>query len=302
MNWRNGLKIKTEQKKSLHNYTTFKIGGRPKYFFEPKDINELKLLVSLSKKYKTPILVLGAGSNILASDKGVDALVVRLNSPSFKWMKFENTFIKIGSGIMLNRVVSAAKRRGLSGAEFLAGIPGTVGGALVMNAGVSEKVKGKRPKARGIGDIVQAATVMDGDGGIKTLHKNEMKFGYRRSNLSEYIILSACIKLLKKNGLTIVNKINKYLDYRRISQDSSYPSAGCIFKNPVGFSAGQLIDLCGLKGRQIGGACISRKHANFILNTAGAKARDVFALMDLMQKEVKNKFNITLEPEIKIWR
>lgn len=293
MNWWNGLKIKAREREPLRKHTTFKIGGRAEYFFEPGDADELKSLLSLLKRRKIPILALGAGSNILASDKDIDAAIIRLSSPYFKGVKFKGSFVEAGSGLMLNQLLLASKRRGLSGAEFLAGIPGTVGGALIMNAGLKEE---------SIADIVESVTVIDYNGGVKTLPKTGIKFEYRQSSLSKYIIVSAVIKLAKKDKRDIADRIAQYLTRRRLSQDLSYPSAGCVFKNPRGYSAGQLIDLCGLKGRRSGGACVSRRHANFILNKGNAKAKDVFALMDLIGKEVRSKFKIKLEPEIKIWR
>jgi len=186
--------------------------------------------------------------------------------------------------------------------EFLAGIPATLGGALVMNAGISEKTKNQKPKIKSIGDLVEAVTVMDYNGNIKTLDREEIKFGYRTSSLSKYIILSAIIKLTKGNIREIEDKIKVYLGYRRVAQDLPFANAGCIFKNPKRYQAGRLIDACGLKGKRIGDACVSNKHANFILNLGRARFSDVLRLMGLIKRRVKNKFNIDLEPEIKIWR
>lgn len=302
MSWWKDLRGKISLNEPLKIHTTFRIGGPTRFFIEPKDINDLKLLLNLLKRYKIPFLVIGAGSNILVSDEGLDVAVIHLNSSYFKKFFFENNYLRIGSGAMLSQVVLLAQRRDLSGPEFLVGIPGTVGGALVMNAGILEKVKSQKSKAKNIGDLVENVTVMDFGGNVKTLNKKEIKFQYRKSNLSKYIILNARIKLIKKNKQEIKDKINRYLNFRRMTQDLSLPSAGCIFKNPKGDSAGRLIDLCGLKGRKIGDARISLKHANFILNLGNTNAKDVFKLVDLMRKEVKNKFNITLEPEIKIWQ
>jgi len=143
---------------------------------------------------------------------------------------------------------------------------------------------------------------MDYNGNIKTLNKKDIRFGYRKSSLSKFIILSACIRLVKKNKKEIQDNINEYLEYRRNTQAVSLPNAGCIFKNPPGKSAGRLIDLCGLKGRRIGSASVSVRHANFILNQGNAKASDILKLMRLIKAEVKRKFNVTLEPEIRIWQ
>jgi UDP-N-acetylmuramate dehydrogenase len=182
----------------------------------------------------------------------------------------------------------------LAGLEFLAGIPGTVGGALAMNAGAW---------GRSIGELVEKATVMDYNGDIEVLTKKQMKFSYRNSSLQKYIILNIYLKLKKKNKRIINEKITGYLAQRRNSQDNSLPNAGCIFKNPSErISAGRLIDLCGLKGRNIGDAFISLRHANFVLNKGNARARDVLKLMELAKREVRKKYRINLEPEIKIWR
>lgn len=277
----------------LRNYTTFKIGGPAEFFIQPKNINALRQLLRFVKRYHLPLRVIGAGSNILSSDKGFKGVVLKLNSAGFKSIIFKHTNFSAGSAVTLNQVLNIAQRKGLSGLEFLAGIPGTVGGALIMNAGA---------QGESIGDFVEEARVMDYNGKIKTLNKRDIKFGYRTSNLAKYIILSASFNLLKKDKEEIKERITRYLNYRKATQDLSKPSAGCIFKNPNGMSAGKLIDLCALKGKSIGGATISLRHANFILNQGGAYASDVLELMRLIRKKVKAKFNIALEPEIKIWK
>jgi UDP-N-acetylmuramate dehydrogenase len=292
MNWWKELKGKIRLSEPLKNHTSFKIGGRAKFFVEPKDTADLKLLLNLVKKHKVPVFVIGAGSNILISDRGVNGLVTRLNSPFFKKVSLKNNCLEAGSGTELSRLLLFAYQHGLSGLEFLAGIPGTLGGALAMNAGIPEE---------NIADAVEKVTVMDYNGRIKILNKKNIKFSYRQSSLAKYIILSTQIKLRKKKKKEIREKIKQYLDFRKPRQDYSFPSAGCVFKNAGSYSAGRLIDLCGLKGRRIGNAQISLKHANFILNLGGARASDVSQLMHLIRKKVKDKFNIILEPEIKIW-
>jgi len=293
MSWRRNLKGKIRLEEPLKKHTTFKIGGPARFFIEPGDIADLKLLLTSAKKYKIPILVIGSGSNILINDKGVKGMVLKLNSASFRRIFIKRNCLEAGSGATLRQLIQVAAERALSGAQFLAGIPGTVGGALAMNAGAWGK---------NIGELVQKATVMDYNGNIKVLNKKDIRFGYRKSSLRKFIILSACIKLAKKNKKEIKDNINKYLERRRNTQDASLPNAGCIFKNPPGKSAGRLIDLCGLKGKRIGGASVSVRHANFILNQGNAKAGDILKLMRLIKTEVKRKFNITLEPEIRIWQ
>ena len=293
MTWWKNLKGKIRLEEPLKGHTTFKIGGPAKFFIEPIDIADLKLLLASAKKYKIPILVIGGGSNVLIGDKGVRGIVLQLNSALFRRISFKRSCLEAGCGVTLRYLIQAAGERAFSGVEFLAGIPGTVGGALAMNAGAWGK---------DIGDLVQKATVMDYNGNIKIVSKKDIKFEYRKSSLRKFIILSACIKLAKNKKEEIRDKIRKYLYCRRNTQDISLPSAGCIFKNPKRQSAGRLIDLCGLKGKRVGGASVSLRHANFILNRGNACARDVLKLMDLIKKRVKYKFNVNLQPEIKIWK
>mgnify|MGYP001581860734 CR=1 FL=1 len=295
MNWWRNLKGRIRLAEPLKNHTTFKIGGPAKFFIEPQDPNDLRLLLSLVKRYNLSLLVIGRGSNLLISDKGINGVVLRLNAPWFNKLSYKDNYLEAGSGALLSRVVLNALGHGLSGAEFLVGIPGTVGGALAMNAGIAQD-------NRSIAELVESVTVMDYRGNRKILNKKDIRFGYRTSSLSKYIILSALIKLNRKNKEQINDKIKAYLKYRKLTQDLSKPSAGCIFRNPKGHSAGRLIDLCGLKGKRIGDAGVSLKHANFILNLGKGSARDVCKLMDLIRKKVNNKFNINLTPEIKIWQ
>ena len=293
MNWWKGLKGKIRFSEPLKEHTTFKIGGPAEFFVEPKDIRDLKSLINLKSRYKLPLLVLGAGSNILASDDGLKGIVVRLSSPFFKKVAFRKNSIEAGSGVILSRVINLAKERGLSGLEFMAGMPGTIGGALMMNAGTSE---------RSIADLVEKVTVIDYYNNVKTIGKEKIKFGYRKSSLTKFIILSVSLKLARKNKGKIKEEIAERLNYRRLTQDLTLPSAGCVFQNPKGGSAGRMIDLCGLKGSSIRGAVVSLKHANFIVNRSSARAKDILELMDLARARVKKKFGVRLNPEIKIWQ
>jgi UDP-N-acetylmuramate dehydrogenase len=190
--------------------------------------------------------------------------------------------------------VAQAAIRGLSGAEFLCGIPGALGGALAMNAGAW---------GESIGDLVENVRVMDYNSRIKELPGRKIKFAYRGSGLEKYIILAARLKLRRGKRAAIRQKINAYLRRRAATQDNSFPNCGCVFKNPAkGMTAGQMLDLCGLKGKQAGGAMVSLKHANFVLNYNHASAADVLKLMALMRAAVRKKFGIELKPEVKIWR
>jgi len=294
MNWRKDLRGKVKENESLKRHTTFKIGGPAKLFIEPFDREDLKLLFTLRKRYKIPLLVIGAGSNILVSSKGIDAVVVRLSSPFFKKIAFCGNILEAASGALLKDAILAAAKRGLSAGEFLAGIPGSVGGAVVMNAGMGNP-------GFAIGSLVESIEAMDYQGRVVHLTKKEIKFGYRSSNLTKYIILSVRFKLTKSTKKEVLGRIRRYWLKRRLSQDISSPNAGCIFKNPPGQSAGRLIDSCGLKGSKSGGASISLKHANFILNDHQADSSDVLKLMQLARKKVKIKFKVNLEPEIRVW-
>lgn len=292
MNWQRSLQSKIKLNEPLKNYTTLKIGGPARFFVEPKNEADLKLLLKQVRRYRIPYLILGAGSNILVCDKGVKSAVISLSS-GFRSLKVKGRVIEAGSGLRLAKLIDYAQKYGLSGIEFLSAIPGTVGGALVMNAGCWGK---------SVGELVESVKVMDSFGRIRVLEKKEIKFSYRKSGLEKYIILSVAFRLTVKNKAQIKKEISVYLEARHKSQDTSFPNAGCVFKNPAGESAGRLIDLCGLKGKKQGGFSVSLRHANFILNTGGGCASDMLKLMNLIKSKVKSKFKVLLEPEIKIWQ
>lgn len=292
MSWSKNLETIIRLNEPLKKKTTFKIGGNARFFCEPGNTAELKALIISAKRDNIPIFVIGGGSNILINDKGVDGLVLKLSSGFFKGISFKGSCCEAGSGITLSRLIRVAAENGLSGLEFLVGIPGTLGGALCMNAGAGLNC---------VGDLVQKVKVMDYDGKIKVLPKKSIRFGYRCSGLEKYIILGGILKLFPKDKDEIRKNIKKFIEHRRNTQDTVSFSAGCIFKNPPGESAGKLIDMCGLKGKSQGQARISLKHANFILNSKQARSSDVIKLISLIEKKVKQKFNVVLEPEIKIW-
>jgi len=281
----------------LSKLTTFRIGGPARELLRPGSAGELRrALVGLRRK-AARVLVIGAGSNILAADGGVNAAVIKLDAAGFCKIGQKRNIVVSGPGVSAARLLDYCAQKGLSGLEFMAGIPGTVGGALAMNAGVS--LDGKK---FAIGDLVESAEVMDYNGNLKTIKKDKLKFSYRRSNLSRHVILSASFKLAPADSKAIRGRIAELIARRKATQDYGKPNAGCIFKNPPAGSAGKLIDSCGLKGRSAGGAVVSSRHANFILNSGNASSRDVLALISLIRKEVKKKFNTTLETEIKIWK
>jgi UDP-N-acetylmuramate dehydrogenase len=243
------------------------------------------------------VYILGRGSNIVASDAGLKAAVIRLDAAAFKKISSDGVSVHAGAGGSLAALVRYCAVRGLSGLEFLVGIPGTIGGALVMNAGITAN-----GRSFSIGDFVESVTVMDYNSTVTVLGRKSLKFGYRSSNLISKCVLAVRFRLQKKDKASIRQAMAAYAARRRKTQDRQYPNAGCIFKNPRAASAGQLIDGCGLKGRRRGGSQVSRTHANFIINVQHAKACDVLRLMRVVQKEVKSKYRILLEPEIKIWQ
>jgi UDP-N-acetylmuramate dehydrogenase len=292
MNWFSNLKGRVKTEVLLSRYTTFKIGGKADFLIEPFDLEDLKKILKKSKENKLKVFIMGQGSNLLVRDEGINGVVVRLNSDYFKKIKILDDCIWASSGLNLSKILQFCIKNGLSGLEFLAGIPGTLGGALAMNAGTKEA---------SIGERVKEVKVMDYNGNVKRLNCDDIKFGYRDSSLKRFIILEALLKLERKSKKDILNKIKHFQKYRRLTQELLYPSAGCIFKNPSGFSAGELIDACGLKGKSIGGAEVSLKHANFIINRNHASAKDVLELIDYIQDKVKKKFNIDLELEIEVW-
>lgn len=294
MNLWEGLRGSLKTARPLKTLTTFKIGGPAKYFVEPKDCADLELVLELAKERKIAVLIIGAGSNILADDKGINAVVVKLSSPHFRSIEFSKNDFTAGAGCFLSRVIENCKNKSISSLETFSGIPGTIGGALAMNAGVTGK---------NISDLVEEVTVIDYNGKVKSLKRKDIKFAYRKSSLNKFIILSAAFNFTVKNKEEIEAAIKETLLWRKEKQELAFPSAGCIFKNPSeSISAGKLIDSCGLKGKSIGGACVSHKHANFIVNTGSASAKDVSVLMRHIAAKVKKEFNVSLQPEIIIWR
>jgi len=279
-----------EKNVSLKNYTTFKIGGKAKYFCEAKTKKDLANAISMAKKIRLPFFILGGGSNLLVSDKGYKGLVIKILNTKYQIL---NTKIVTEVGVPLSKLISLSAERSLTGMEWTVGIPGTVGGAVYGNAGSF----GKSMK-----DIVKEVEVLDVKNlDFKIYNLKDCKFAYRESVFKKnknLIILSTKLSLKKGRKKEIENKIKEYLKYKKQTQPLNFSSAGSIFKNPRGFFAGELIEKCGLKGKRVGGAKISEKHANFIVNFGGATSKDVKKLINLVKKSVKKKFKVVLEEEI----
>lgn len=280
------IEEKIEKNINLAPLTTFKIGGPAKYFCQVKTEEELIQVIKWAKKKKVPYFVMGGGSNLLISDQGFKGLVIKLSMEQCQLI--ENKLL-LGSALRLSRAVMFLVKNNLIGLEWAVGIPGTVGGAVRGNVGAF---------GQEISDCLLKATVLRG-GKIIELKNKEIKFAYRQSifKKNKDIILNVVLGL-KKGKKQENEKIIQDILQRRKKFHPSQPSAGCIFKNPKPKSAGSLIDQCGLRGKQIGGAKISEKHANFIINTGQARARDVKNLIELIKKQVKDKFDIELKEEI----
>ena len=274
----------------LSEFTTFKTGGKADFIVFPKNIEETKEILKISNDFALPVLILGKGSNILISDKGFKGIV--LCTLKLNQIEILNEKIISEPGVKLSTLLNVSFKKKLSGLEFLIGIPGTVGGAVLMNAGLKEKwISGKIEKVEVI-DKKNLDTI--------TLSKNEILFGYRKSGLENYFIWKTHFKLEKNLPEKIKKKLQFYIREKIKKQPLFLPSAGSIFKNPEGKFAGELIEKCGLKGYKIGNVKISEKHANFILNLGNATSSQIYQLIKLIQNQVKKRYNIELEPEIKI--
>lgn len=271
--------------------TTFKIGGPADLFAEPQNKEELLSLFRLCKEYKVPFTIIGAGSNLLVSDSGIAGVVCRL-AGDFDSVSISGTTVSAGAAISLAKLSKAAQKEGLSGLEFASGIPGTLGGAVYMNAGAYDgEMK----------DVVTETEYMDENGEIHLVSGGEHEFSYRHSVFSgkNAVILSVKMKLTPKDPAEILEKMRDLNARRKEKQPLDKPSAGSTFKRPEGYFAAKLIEDAGLKGFSVGDACVSEKHAGFVVNNGSATAEDILALMRAVQDKVKAEFGVTLEPEVK---
>lgn len=283
-------KVRDKIRKSvlLAPYTTFKIGGCARYFFEANKLDDIKKAVQFAQEQELPFFILGHGSNALFSDKGFSGLVIKNNCQAFK---IDKDTIYAEAGMSLNELLNISLENNLSGLEWSAGIPGTLGGAIYGNAGAYDQQ---------IADSILEVECLDGNLLKKRYQNPNINFQYRESifKKTKDIILAARLKLNKQKPN--IEKVRQILKQKKEKQPLSLPSAGCIFKNPKPQIAAKLIEQCNLKGKQIGQAQVSEKHANFIINLGSAKAADVVKLIMLIKKEVKSKFKISLEEEIQI--
>ncbi|WP_270388716.1 UDP-N-acetylmuramate dehydrogenase [Blautia massiliensis (ex Durand et al. 2017)] len=276
---------------AMSRHTTFKIGGPADYFLMPDKDTDVGRIVKICKESAIPYFILGNGSNLLVGDGGYRGAVIQIYK-NMSAVTVEGTKITVQAGALLSSVAAAAKNAALTGFEFAGGIPGTMGGAVVMNAGAY----GGEMK-----DVLIEVTVMDEEGEIVTLPADKLELGYRTSIIKTagYIVLEAKLQL-KEGNPEVIRETMKDLTIRRTTkQPLEYPSAGSTFKRPEGYFAGKLIMDSGLAGYQVGGAQVSEKHCGFVINAGGATARDVRTLMDNVRDIVYKKYGVTLEPEVK---
>lgn len=282
-----GIEVLFDEPMSRH--TTFKIGGNADMFIIVKDREELAFCVQNAKKQGVPYYICGNGSDLLVSDAGIEGAVI--STEMLKGINITGDFVTVEAGNSVQSLCTAVMHKGLSGLEFAFGIPGTVGGAVYMNAGAyGGEIK----------DTIVSATYLDKSGEIKEISKEEMELSYRKSVFQENggIILSAVFRLKKDDPDEILKKMNGYMERRKEKQPLEFPSAGSVFKRPEGNYAGTLIEKSGLKGAKCGGAEVSEKHAGFIVNTGGATSKDVKDLIKIIKDKVFKDSGIVLETEV----
>ncbi|OAG27993.1 UDP-N-acetylmuramate dehydrogenase [Thermodesulfatator autotrophicus] len=278
-----------KEKEPLWRHTTFRVGGPADYLFYPRNFLELSRGLEIFKAEGVPVYFLGGGSNLLVRDGGFRGAFISLSRLDF--CEPEGERVRAGAGVSLAKLLNFCALNGLAGLEFLAGVPATVGGAVKMNAGAF---------GQEIGQLVEEVTVYK-DGNFLSLSRARLSFAYRFSNIPDEAVIMAVTFRLKKDYQERINeRMADCWRRRKKTQPLNEPSAGCVFKNPPGFSAGALIDQAGLKGLRSGGAEISRKHANFIVNRDGARAQDILRLIDFARERVFQLFGVELEEELRV--
>ena len=287
----NGPASRLRFNEPMKKHVFFGIGGAAAAYFEVGAVHELAAVAKLKERWDIPVVTIGRGSNLLVSDNGFKGIALRLVK-DFDRLEFDGDRVWAGAGVSLPRLSKVSARRGLGGVEFALGIPGSVGGALIMNAGAW---------GSSFGDVVERVQVMADDGRVVELNHDEAKFAYRRSGLGRYFsVTGALLRLTPGDAEIITGRMNELYNKKISTQPFAEENAGCIFKNPPDDSAGRLIDVCGLKGRRIGGAEVSKIHGNFILNIDNATAEDVLKLVQHIQEQVKQLTDVELRIEVKM--
>ena len=275
----------------MSRHTTFRVGGPADFFVTPKAKEEVRDVIRICKEAGMPYYIIGNGSNLLVSDAGYRGVIIQIYK-EMNEVKVEGDLVKAQAGALLSGIAAKALGAELTGFEFASGIPGTIGGACVMNAGAY----GGEMK-----DVLESVTVLTGEGKIIELGRNELELGYRTSVIAKkgYIVLGAVLKLERGDGEKIKTYMDELKEKRVTKQPLEYPSAGSTFKRPEGYFAGKLIEDAGLRGFQVGGAQVSEKHCGFVINRDHATAADIMELMRQVQIRVKENSGVDLEPEVK---
>lgn len=276
---------------SMKRHTSFRAGGEAAWFAIPESVQELKAVLRACEKANTPWYVIGNGSNLLVSDKGYPGVII--STEKFDKLEINGKTVTAGAGVILSKAANMAYKSGLTGLEFAAGIPGSVGGACVMNAGAY----GSEMK-----NVLKTVTVLTKDGEVATLPAEELELGYRTSVIPKagYLVLEAEMALEEGNPEEIKAFMDDLAFRRKDKQPLEFPSAGSTFKRPEGYFAGKLIEDAGLKGFSVGGAQVSEKHAGFVINKGDASASDIYALCKAVEQKVMEQFGVSLEMEVKL--
>jgi UDP-N-acetylmuramate dehydrogenase len=281
-----------EERAPLAPLTWYRIGGPARYLVRPRTPAELADVARRCAEHAVPMRVLGLGANLLVADEGVDGAVIRLDADHWRQVRVTGTTIEVGAGADLQKLVLRTVRAGLAGLECLAGIPGTVGGSVRMNAG---------GKFGDLGSVVSRVSVMDPAGNGFAREKGDLVFGYRSTNIAAPFVLGATLELEEDDPHRILRRTKEIWMYKRNTQPLNTKSCGCVFKNPPGQSAGALIDAAGLKGTRVGGAEVSDKHANFVVAHPGCRSADVLGLIRLIRERVADRSGVELESEVQVW-
>lgn len=278
-------------------HTTFHIGGPAQIWVEPAGLDELRGLLKLAREATLAVTVIGGGANLLVRDEGIPGLVVHLGSAGFQSCRRTAPGLVVGAGLPIEWMIRRAQEEGLTGVEFLAGVPGRIGGAVRMNAGTHDD-QGQR---HSFSDVIRSVTLLDLDGNLNVCSPETLGFGYRQSRFGPQLVIEAELNLQPDDPTAVAERVKRLWAFKKQTQDWSAPSVGCIFKNlKEGQAAGWLIDRAGLKGTQRGMAAISKTHANFMMNLGSATAADVFALIEEVQTRVRKQFGIELELEVQV--
>jgi UDP-N-acetylenolpyruvoylglucosamine reductase len=275
----------------MKNHTSFKVGGPVDILVNPENYKQVLDIISLCKEDSVPYYIIGNGTNLLVKDGGIRGIVIKLCK--LNEITLDKDKLIAGSGALLKDVSGIALKQGLAGFEFACGIPGSIGGAVAMNAGA---YNGE------ISNVIESAKIIDNDGNIRILNKDELELGYRMSSILKngYTVIEVTFKFQNGEQEKIKDRIEDLNKRRSDKQPLEYPSAGSTFKRPEGYFAAKLIEDSGLKGMRVGGAEVSEKHSGFIINKGNATAKDILDLIKLVQNTVKDKFNVDLFTEVRI--